>query len=276
MGFKSFTRSRTGLITILIVLILLIGTIWFSMNFTGTNRLITAMEITIKPDTGVYFLNNQDVSNIVNKVAGNPTGQSFSQLNLTKIESTLKRLPYIIRSQVFVGLDGKLKINITQRIPVLRIHNSAGEIYFLDSTGIKIPHHGHFAPDVLIANGNIPELLKDSGKIKSTIAAELLKIAVFIYYDKFWNAQFEQLYVDNFNDIILIPRVGRHSIVIGSSENLPEKFENLRIFYEKGLRNLGWDKYKTIDLRYRGQVVGIKDGKETIQPKPKTVQKQQH
>lgn len=276
MGFKSFTRSRAGLVTLLIVLVLIVGAVWYSMNFSGKNRLITGIDINIKPDTGVYFINTQDAINLVNKIAGNPTGKTLSGLNLTAVETAFKKLPFIASSQVFVSMDGKLKINLVQRIPVLRVYNAAGETYFLDSAGIKIPHHGHFAPDVLVASGNIQEMLLDSGKIRTPVLKDLLKVAVQIRYDNFWNAQFEQCYVDNFNELILVPRVGKHSIVIGSSENLTEKFENLRIFYEKGLCNIGWDKYKSIDLRYRGQVVGVKDVKETVQPKPKNVQKPQH
>lgn len=276
MGFKSFTRSRTGMVTILIILVLLIGTVWFSMNFSGKNRLITGMEIKITPDTGVYFISQQDVSNLITKTSGNPNGRSLAELNLTQMEVTLKKLPYVQSAQIFAGLDGKLKINIAQRIPVLRVINTSGETFFLDSSGMKIPHRGYFAPDVLVATGNITERLADSGKIKTPVMKELLNVANFIYFHPLWNAQFEQCYVDNFNDIILVPRVGKHSIVIGSSENLPEKLDNLQIFYEKGLRNIGWDHYKMIDLRYRGQVLGVKNGKETEQPKQKSVQKPKH
>jgi cell division protein FtsQ len=276
VAFKSFLQSRKGMVLLLIVLLFLIGIVWFSMNFTGKNRLITAVEIKIQPDTGIYFISVQDAADLITKTVGNPNGQSAGTINLTAIETTFKRLPFISSSQVFVGLDGKLKINLVQRTPVIRIHNLAGETFFLDSSGVKIPHKGYFAPDVPVASGNIPELLKDSNRIRYTTTVDLLAVAKKIYTDPFWNAQFEQLYVDNFNDIILIPRVGRHSIVIGSSENIAEKLENLRAFYMKGLRNLGWEKYHTIDLRYRGQVIGIKDAKQTEQPKVKNVQKQQH
>ena len=263
MGIKSFLKTRTGLLITLGVLILLVGIVWFSINFSSNNRLITGVEIRIAPDTGVYFMNQQDVNNILQKTIGSPTGKSLGEINLTQIETTFKKLPYVQSAQVFAGLDGKLKINIQQRIPILRVINAAGETFFLDTAGNKIPHRGHFAPDVLIASGNIQEKLGDSGRIKTAVLRELLNTAKQIAADSFWNAQFEQCYVDNFGDIVLVPRVGRHSIVTGSSENLPEKLENLRVFYEKGLRNLGWEKYKTIDLRYRGQVIGVKDGKET-------------
>jgi cell division protein FtsQ len=74
----------------------------------------------------------------------------------------------------------------------------------------------------------------------------------------------------------LIPRVGKHSIVIGSPENLAEKMENLRIFYIKALKNLGWDKYSVINLKYKNQIVGERSGQQTVQPETKHVQNPTH
>ena len=39
------------------------------------------------------------------------------------------------------------------------------------------------------------------------------------------------------------------------AENIEDKFRRLRVFYEKAASYEGWQKYRTIDLRYRGQVV---------------------
>jgi cell division protein FtsQ len=77
--------------------------------------------------------------------------------------------------------------------------------------------------------------------------------------------QFQQLYVDNYNDVILIPRVGKHSIVVGNGANLPEKFGNLRLFYDQGLKSTGWDRYKSVDISNLNQVVGTHSGQESIQ-----------
>ena len=38
-------------------------------------------------------------------------------------------------------------------------------------------------------------------------------------------------------------------------DNMEEKFHKLEIFYAEGLSYTGWDKYETIKLDYKGQIV---------------------
>jgi cell division protein FtsQ len=274
--FDNISKSRVWLFSILIGLLIVLFAVWGALKYSGKNRNIEKIEIAILPDSGIFFLNEQDVFNIVNRTCGNPKGKAASQVSLTKLETTLKSMPYIQSSQVYISLDGVLKIQIVQRKPIVRITNQAGETYFMDTAGFKIPYRGNHAPDVLPATGNIAEKLAESIQVKSALLKQLLKLSAFIDASPLWNAQFEQCHVDNSGDLILIPRIGRHSIVVGDAENLPEKFANLRQFYEKGLRNTGWDKYHTISLKYRGQIVGVKSVNITEQKKEKDVQNATH
>lgn len=274
--FGSIRNSRLKMVVLLASLAALTVIVWVSLNYSGKNRLINKVEIKISPDTGVYFVTVNDVSELLSKQVGNPTGKSAGDVSLTKIETALKKLPFVASTQVFLSLDGVLKVSVRQRIPVVRVTNNLGETYFLDTGGYKIPHTGRYAPDVLAANGNIAEKLTDSTRANTAVLKDLLKLASFIAADPLWNAQFEQCHVDKYNDLILVPRVGRHSIVIGNAEDLPLKFSNLRVFYEKGLRNTGWEKYRQISLKYKGQVVGVRTGNIIEHPKPETVQKPQH
>ncbi|MCC7297198.1 MAG: hypothetical protein IT244_02595 [Bacteroidia bacterium] len=274
--FNKLKSSRLGMVVLLAVLIGITLIIWFSLQFAGKNRIITKLDIQIKPDTGIYFVSQQEITDIITKTTGNPIGQSLTSISLSKIEGTLLKIRGIASAQAFSTLDGKLRVQIRQRIPVLRIQNSFNETFFIDSNGIKIPYKENYSPDVPAANGFIHERFKDSVRIYSTVMKQLLQVALFIKNNSFWNNQFEQCYVDNFGDIILVPRVGKHSIVIGTPENMAKKMENLRIFYIKALNNLGWDKYSVINLKYHDQIVATRNGKETEHIKPENVQNPQH
>jgi cell division protein FtsQ len=52
-----------------------------------------------------------------------------------------------------------------------------------------------------------------------------------------------------------VPRSGDFIVDLGTTEELDTKLNNLYRFYVKGLDRIGWDKYKSISLRYKGQVV---------------------
>jgi cell division protein FtsQ len=276
MRIKALRLRRPAMLLLLIILLIVILVVWFSLQFTGKNRKISGMEIKITPDTGVYFFSTQEISNLVTKWSGNPLGKSMDDLQLSPIESGLKRLPYVANSQVYVAMDGKLKIKVDQRYPILRVVNTKGETFFLDSTVKKIPFKGYKMPDVLIASGNIQESASIPDTVKSAVLKDLLIVALYVHNHPFWNTAFEQCYVDNLGDLILVPRTGNHSIVIGTADNMNEKMENLRIFYDRALKNIGWEKYQTINLKYKGQIIGVRSGNQTEHTETQYVQNPQH
>lgn len=87
----------------------------------------------------------------------------------------------------------------------------------------------------------------------------LVELLAFIGEDEFWNAEIVQIIATGGGheplQLAIIPRSGRFTVDLGTMENLVEKLNKLRRFYENGLNNVGWDKYRNISLRYRGQVV---------------------
>ena len=56
----------------------------------------------------------------------------------------------------------------------------------------------------------------------------------------------------------MIPVVGNHLVKLGNGENIDEKFQRLMVFYKQVLSKTGFDKYKVIDVQYKGQVVASK------------------
>ena len=56
----------------------------------------------------------------------------------------------------------------------------------------------------------------------------------------------------------MVPVIGNHIVKLGDGENIEHKFNRLFIFYKQVSARAGFDKYKTIDVRYAGQVVGGK------------------
>ena len=72
---------------------------------------------------------------------------------------------------------------------------------------------------------------------------------------EFWKAQVEQIDVTEDGEIRLVPRVGDHLLILGSADDVERKLERLMNFYEKGLDNIGWNKYRSISVAYDNQVV---------------------
>ena len=155
-----------------------------------------------------------------------------------------------------------------QRKPILRVVNKKLLNYFIDNTGQIIPVTGQSSSFTLLANGNINEPFEIiAGKnifpskkdtiLRPNTIYDLYSMAKYIDNDDFWRSQIEQIYVDNHGEMQLVPRVGSQIIIFGHSDNLDYKFRKLKSIY-RAFNEIGWNQYKTINLKYKDQVVCTK------------------
>src|SRR4030095_5631689 len=75
--------------------------------------------------------------------------------------------------------------------------------------------------------------------------------------------QVEQVDIDLQRNFIIIPKTGDHQVLFGDGQDIEKKFNRLYIFYHDVLSKVGWTKYSTVNVQYKGQLVaGRKDLKE--------------
>lgn len=202
------------------------------------------------------FIEREEIDAILAESQGQLIGRNLDQINIHEIEKSLKANPYIASAKVYTDMDGVINIKVKQRQPVLRVLNAGGQDYYVDSDGLKMPMSPNFTADVLVATGNILEGF--GGKVDTLLtplAADLYKTALFIKKDTLWDAQIEQIYVTDKFDIELIPRVGNQRIILGNADSLQTKMKNLLAFYKQAMPLVGWNAYKTINLKYVNQIV---------------------
>ena len=135
-----------------------------------------------------------------------------------------------------------------QRTPIMRIKSEQAD-YYMDAEGVRIPVSGNYTARVLVVTGHVTEQFARN---------ELIPFVQYITNDEFWNAQIRQLYVQRNNEVVFVPTIGDHLVELGTVEGFEQKLRNLNAVYRDGFRQTGWDKYKTLNLRYRNQVVCIK------------------
>lgn len=242
-----------------IILFLLSSIIW--VNNQEKDQRCTEIKISITPESDLFFLSKEDIFQLVGGRSNgeNLIGSKLKKINTKGMENALESNPFVEKADVFVGIDGKITIKVMQRTPVMRVITAAGNGYYVDSKGRKMPLNLDFAAPVVVVNGFIREPLARGETISDSALWSVLPLANFIHNDPFWKAQIEQIYVDNFKDIKLVPLVGNHTIVFGDSENINEKFDLLKSFYINGLSKVGWDLYKEIIVKYKGQIVAVKN-----------------
>ena len=88
---------------------------------------------------------------------------------------------------------------------------------------------------------------------------KLLTFVKIVEDDDFWRSEVVQIAArttpSGALEVELTPRSGRFTILFGRLDDVEAKFDKLLRFYRSGLPVIGWDACRTIDVRYRNQVV---------------------
>ena len=87
---------------------------------------------------------------------------------------------------------------------------------------------------------------------------EIFKLGQFINNNPFWRSQIEQFNITQTKEVEIVPLVGDHIIFLGKAEEYEDKFKRLKIFYEKALNIVGWNKYDRISLEFSNQIICTK------------------
>jgi cell division protein FtsQ len=205
-----------------------------------------------------YFIDQQEVDNILKVHRHQLIGRNMESINLHDLENKLKANPFVQSAKVYADMDGIIRVEISQRQPILRVTNQFEQDYYIDQHGLKIPLSTNFTARVLAVNGYIEEVFGKVDTLHTDLARQLFKTADFISRDSLWSAQIAQMYVNQDHEIELVPRVGNNRILLGNADDLESKFHNLLVFYKQALPQVGWDRYKIINIKYANQVVGVK------------------
>ncbi|MCX6230794.1 MAG: hypothetical protein NTZ33_04550 [Bacteroidetes bacterium] len=234
-------------------------------------RLCKAVEINIDYGGGDPFFTKEDIYAFLILKSDSIIGKPIADINENLFESVINENPYVRESDVYTTMDGVVKINISQRKPIVRVVNSYNQDFYIDNLGVKIPINSNYPANVVIASGNIKTAYipfipaisaqrDDTLNLKNdSILYSVYRIAKFINKSDFLKAQIEQVFVNEDGDIELIPKLGDQIIIFGNAENMENKFNKLMIVYKEAFNKLGWDKYRLINLTFDNQVVCTKN-----------------
>lgn len=247
MKFKKILYCFLWLVTIaLIVTLLVYCNKWHqTLRCKGYNIEIDVLG----KDTMLY---KKDIAQILFRCSDSLVGKRFSKINMEKIEHALLKNKYVKSANVHSSLQGYMTLHVEQKRPVIRVISHENDNYYIDLQGNKIdsdrPAH------VLVAHGFL-----DS----DTLLQEVIELYKIIQQDDLLRVQIGDIYRSEKGIYQLSPVVGSHEIILGRVDNFAEGLSKLQLFYEKGIDASGWKEYKTIDLRFRDQIVCSKSKEKT-------------
>lgn len=240
-------RILLSIVLLLVLAYLIVAVTAFNRKPAG--QVCRDVELVIKDTVYAGFITKKEVAAMLEKKGVSPIGKHLDRIRTKTLEQALSKHPLIDEVECYKTPSGKLCIEVTQRIPILRIMSANGENYYLDNKGTVMPPDAKCVAHRAIVTGNVE---------KSFAMRDLYKFGVFLQNNKFWDAQIEQIHVLPDRNIELVPRVGDHLVYLGKLENFENKLARLKEFYQKGLNQVGWNKYSRISLEFSNQIICTK------------------
>lgn len=235
-------------------LLLLLVFISVTLSFTTIERKqIVCNHVMVTFDEPYQFITQKRIESLINRKFNKLHGGLLEKLNTEIIETELEKNPWVKEAEVFMGygrtdslyLSGGIRVHIVQEEPLLRVADGENSFYVTEELN-RMPISSSHTTNVIVVTGRTS---------KAYINEDLVNFVKFINDDKFWKAQIQQIHIRENHEYVLVPRVGDQLIVFGKPEKLELRFRNLKALYTKGFSSEGWEKYKTISLKYDNQVV---------------------
>ena len=240
-------RILLSIVLLLVIAYLVVAVTTF--NRRPSSRVCREVELVIKDTAYAGFITKKEVVTLLEKKGISPIGKELERIRTKTLEKELAKHSLINRVECYKTPSGKLCIEVSQRIPILRIIANNGENYYLDNEGTVMPPDVKCVAHLAVVTGNVE---------KSFAMRDLYKFGVFLQNNSFWDAQIEQINVLRGKNIELVPRVGDHLIYLGKLTDFEKKLKRVKAFYEKGLNQVGWNKYSRINVEFDNQIICTK------------------
>jgi cell division protein FtsQ len=249
-----------GTVLAIVAVIVVLGFVERTVDRTT----VQAIDVEVRGREGVHFIDEGSVRREVLDLGVDVMGATLGSLDLPAIEERLRSIPAVADAEVYHTMDGTLHVRVTQRDPVVRVINSNGTSFYIDRDGWAMPTSLRHTARVLVVTGDLDEVGAENGVQRvigndslerHILSDDILRMALFIRDDPFWDAMIDHVVVDRTTGFELVPKVGGQRVLIGMGPGLEQRFNKLRLFYTKGMPRTDWRRYKRIDLRFADQIV---------------------
>jgi len=216
------------------------------------------ININIDYESGLSFITKKEIADKVMYISGDSLQRKkIATLNLQAIETLLEKQPYIDSVEVYFNQQLQLMVKVKQKRPILRIINNDGVSYYLSDKAETMPLSDSFTPRVPVVVGFVQKYT--DAKRDSATRLGLWKLITTIEKDTFLNALTDHVNVLENGEIELIPVMGNFTILFGKPQlKTSDKLKNIKTFYKEALPRVGWEKYKSINVKFENQVVCVK------------------
>ena len=240
------------LFKLLLIVVLAGYLIYAFIRTTGKEdpTVCTGVQVTFTDTLHSGFITVDEVCRLLKTAQLDPVGLLMDSVDGQKIIKTLEANSFIKSVECYKSPNGIVNLNVTQRLPILRVMPEGRDAYYIDEDGLKMVERQYNA-NLVVASGYI-----DTAFVRQ----HLLEMAKYLRANPFWDDLVTQIYVRPDRKMDLYTRVAGDMVIhFGTSDSIARKFEHLRAFYEKVIPNVGWSTYKSVSVEFYNQVVAERD-----------------
>jgi cell division protein FtsQ len=223
------------------------------------------LAITVTDSAMNRFITPREIRQYLDQeLEGGYIGVQMDSIDLTRIEEILDSKSAILKSQAFTTKDSILNVVVTQKKPVVRFQKGTKGFYAVEDCSL-FPLQETYTSHVMVVDGYVPLKIEHGYRGRPDTEEEcrwLERIVAMVKYiesSRTWQGKIVQITVLQDGDLMLIPREGKERFVFGQPYELEEKFEKMGLYYKSIRNEKGEDAYRTVDLRFEGQIVCRKD-----------------
>ena len=190
------------------------------------------------------YVSEQELFTLLKQHNAYPVGEYLHRINLQHMENIIRQHPMVRTAECYTAEDGTARIRVTQRVPLLKVV-TADEAYYIDTDRRKMPLRASIHDTVPVAVGKV------GFEMASTVLADF---AEWVQEDDYWSARIEAIDVRLPKQVCIKQNGKQEDLMIGDLMGYEGKLEKAATFY-RHTANIERPRYRTLDLRYRGQVV---------------------
>lgn len=215
------------------------------------------IDVIIEPVPGqnASFLRPDAVKRELGSIAANWAKMPLNDINTRALEQHLNTINNFEHAEVLITSSGRLQVRVIPMIPEARIFTPT-ETYYINKDGKRLDAHPEYYADLPLVHGNFSRRMP---------ASNVLPVTRYIRGDDLLRNLITMVDYRDPRNILLVPRIHGHIINLGDTSRLADKFSRLKLFYRQVLPHQGWEKYDTISVKYRGQIVATRADKRLLQ-----------
>lgn len=234
---------------------MIVGILW--ARDKGRDEVCTEVEVLVVNEDSTHFVTPAGVIEELERKHIVVKGKPVWQINVEDIEKLLSESQYIEDVECMFENGGRLKIEVSQIVPVMRVFDG-DQSYYVNKDGKRMTAVSTFHADVPIVEGHFTS---------SYSPLRLLPMIKHVEQDSSLRALVTMYYMRDSNNIFIVPSIKGHVVNMGNCEGYEGKFKKLQLFYNKVMPVKGWMHYDTISVKWDYQVVATKRDK-TVEAEP--------